>query len=177
MVGEFGLRRTLISVVIVVVLVGLLIVRPWASPAQSREEKYKTEISNGLAAMQSGDVEAARQAFTKAIALDPNSAVAHYDLGVVVLQYDANLQAAIDLFTTALILDPKFTSAQYNRAIANKSLGKFEEAIVDLRAVVAVKPNDANALKKLGELLVQTGKLDEGTALLEKAYQLDPNLK
>jgi Tfp pilus assembly protein PilF len=163
-----------VGVVLLLTVVGWVVVRPGS---ESSVKRFQTQISAGLTAMHNGDVDAARTAFSKAIKLDPTSAVAHYDLGVLVLQYDANPQAAIDLFTTTLALDPKFTNAQYNRALAYKSLTKFDDAITDLRAVLAVKPDDANVMKKLGELLVQTGKLDEGTALLERAYELDPNLK
>lgn len=178
MMTRFKSRGAVISIAVGVVLlltiIGWIVLRPGS---ESSVKRFQTQISAGLTAMQTGDVEAARVAFTKAIKIDPTSAVAHYDLGVLVLQYDANPQAAAELFSTTLELDPKFTNARYNRALAYKSLAKFDDAVTDLRAVMAEKPDDANVMKKLGELLVQTGKLDEGTALLERAYELDPNLK
>lgn len=169
-----GVKVLVIGVCVLGMVFGWRAVRPGSEPVM---ERFKTAISTGLNAMENGDVEEARTAFSKAIKLDPTSAVAHYDLGVLVLQYDANPQVAADLFSTTLELDPNFTNALYNRALAYKSLARFDDAISDLRAVFAMKPTDANVMKKLGELLVQTGKLDEGTALLERAYELDPDLK
>lgn len=166
------------SALVVAVLVAVVIATQSSNHDKiSESDKVSELITSGLVALQGNNVEAAREAFTEAIEIDPNSAVAHYDLGVLALQFDSNPQAAIDLFSTTLAIDPNFTSALYNRAIAYKSLARFEEAVVDMRAVVAAKPGDANAMKKLGELLVQTNNVDEGTALLEKAYELDPNLE
>lgn len=173
-----GVPARLVAVtVILAVVVGLIVFHPWTSSRSNSIDRFNTEIAAGLTAMQNNDVEAARKAFTNAIKIDPTSAVAHYDLGVLVLQYDANPNAAVDLFSTTLELDPNFTNARYNRALAYKSMAMFDEAVTDLRAVLAAKPDDANVMKKLGEMLVQTGKLEEGTALLERAYELDPNLK
>ncbi|KAI9246852.1 Metallo-dependent phosphatase-like protein [Sporodiniella umbellata] len=51
----------------------------------------------------------------------------------------------------ALHVDPAFTKANYRRASANMALGKFKEALKDLRIVSKRAPGDKDAKAKLDE--------------------------
>ena len=46
-------------------------------------------------------------------------------------------------------LDPKYIKAYYRRGSANYALGKLKTALKDFKAVVAIVPKDADALKKM----------------------------
>ncbi|KAG1439082.1 hypothetical protein G6F56_012409 [Rhizopus delemar] len=51
----------------------------------------------------------------------------------------------------ALLVDPNFTKANYRRASANMALGKFKEALKDLKIVSKRAPGDKDAKSKLDE--------------------------
>ena len=46
-------------------------------------------------------------------------------------------------------LDPKYIKAYYRRGSANYALGKLKTALKDFKAVVAIVPKDADAMKKM----------------------------
>ena len=65
-----------------------------------------------------GTLGSAESAFKKALDLDPNNALAHYNLGAV---YDADTKydAAIEEYRRALVLDPDLADARKNPQIVN----------------------------------------------------------
>ncbi|KAI9307747.1 Metallo-dependent phosphatase-like protein [Cunninghamella echinulata] len=62
-----------------------------------------------------------------------------------------NYGYAISDAEAALELDPTLTKANYRRASANMALGKFKEALKDLRVVSKRAPGDKDAKAKLDE--------------------------
>ena len=70
-------------------------------------------LNRGLALIQQGAIEPATAAFREAIALDPNSAAAYYNLGLVQRQ-TGQLQEAATSFWQALEADPYFAMAYSN---------------------------------------------------------------
>lgn len=62
-----------------------------------------------------------------------------------------NYGSAIADAAAALALDPSFIKAHYRRGSAYLALGKLKEARTDFRAVVRMKPGDADAEGKLAE--------------------------
>ena len=64
----------------------------------------------------------------------------------------------------------------YDAAMVAEKLDRIDVAEQHLRRVVALKPDDAQALNALGYTLVdRTTRYDEGYALIEKALKLAPN--
>lgn len=86
----------------------------------------------------------------------PAEAIAVYDRGLAALPDDARLL--------------------YARALANANTGRVDEAIRDLRRVLELKPDDADAMNALGYTLAdRTDKKAEALALIEKALKLKPD--
>jgi tetratricopeptide (TPR) repeat protein len=56
----------------------------------------------------------------------------------------------------------------------NKFFEDYEQSEFYGRKAYEMNPNDPRIVSEYGELLVLTGKADEGTDLLIKAYELDP---
>ncbi|MGH8800702.1 MAG: tetratricopeptide repeat protein, partial [Casimicrobiaceae bacterium] len=64
----------------------------------------------------------------------------------------------------------------YDLAMVAEKLKRVDEAEARLKHLVALKPNDAQALNALGYTLVdRTGHTDEGFALIERAHKLEPD--
>ncbi|MFQ3614825.1 MAG: tetratricopeptide repeat protein, partial [Cyanobacteriota bacterium] len=65
-------------------------------------------------------------------------------------------------------------SRHYSRALSLIEGGQFSQAIGALQQTLSVNPNMAPAHLQLGQLLIQTGQLQEGLDHLWSARQLDP---
>ncbi len=94
----------------------------------------------------------------------PNCSTAHKRGDEAVAVYDRGLQALPD--DTRLI---------YARALLNDDLDHVDAAVRDLRRVLQLKPNDADAMNALGYTLAdrtdksRTDQIGEALALIEKA--------
>ena len=85
-------------------------------------------------------------------------------------------QQGFDVLTQALLENPKNEKVLYARALMAEKIGKLDVLEDDLKYILELKPNDANALNALGYTLVdQTTRFVEAQVYLEKAMVLKPN--
>jgi Flp pilus assembly protein TadD len=83
--------------------------------------------------------------------------------------------AAYAVLKQALVEHPDTPDLLYDAAMVAEKLDRIDEAEANLRRVVELKPEDAQALNALGYTLVdRTPRTSEGLALIEKAYKLSP---
>jgi TolB-like protein/Flp pilus assembly protein TadD/predicted Ser/Thr protein kinase len=121
---------------------------------------YQRMISTGLLP----DKEAYpkwRAAVTKALELDPNLADAYLARGSLLRDHDWNWQDAERDFQRALQLNPNLADAHVGYARCLASIGRLDEAIVEVRRAVQLDPFANIANFQLGYMLVQAGRNDE----------------
>ncbi|MGH8446202.1 MAG: tetratricopeptide repeat protein, partial [Solimonas sp.] len=83
---------------------------------------------------------------------------------------------ALALLDGAIKADPDDADLLYSRSLVYERTNKIDAAEKDLRAVLAVEPEDARSLNALGYMLaVHTKRLDEARELVGRALTLDPN--
>ncbi len=83
---------------------------------------------------------------------------------------------ALDVYTTALGLLPENTDLLFARSLLAEDLGRLDMAEGDLRSVLEIRPDDANALNALGYTLAnRTDRYDEALVLIQQAYDQMPN--
>ena len=119
--------------------------------------------------------DSAIEAYTSAIALDPNDALAYNNRGGAYKdkgQYDR----AIEDFNKAIAIDPNDALAYYNRGGAYKDKGQNDRAIEDYNKVIALDPNNANAYNNRGIAYKNKEQYDRAIEDFNKATALDPNL-
>jgi len=75
-------------------------------------------LNLGTIRLQRGKLSSALVAYEKALKLDPNKAITHYDIGVV-HDYMRNYDEAVDAFTRALALDPSLGDPKVNPLAVN----------------------------------------------------------
>jgi tetratricopeptide (TPR) repeat protein len=131
-------------------------------------------VSQGLQAQLAGDNTTAESTYQQAIKLDPNNAVAHYDLGTV---YDrqGDKSQAISQYTATLVIEPTFTDALFNLADDTASSDPTSAANLYLR-VLALQPSFAAAWLNLGFILEGEGNAADAKADWAKAVALDASL-
>jgi tetratricopeptide (TPR) repeat protein/tRNA A-37 threonylcarbamoyl transferase component Bud32 len=110
-----------------------------------------------------------------AVALRPDSAWAHTNLGVA-LAKKGDVDAAIACWRKAIALEPKHALARYNLGVALKDKGEVDAAIVCWRKAIAIDPKDAKAHYNLGAVLAGKGEVGAAIVCYRKAIALDPKL-
>ncbi len=131
-------------------------------------------VSQGLKAQLAGDEFTAESTYQQAIKLDPNNAVAHYNLGTV---YDrqGNTSQAVTEYTATLVISPSFTDALFNLAVDTATSDPAGAQRLYLR-VVALQPTFAAAWLNLGFTQRDEGQLADAMTDWAKAVALDASL-
>lgn len=113
-------------------------------------------------------------AFRAALAVRPEAAVAHYNLGVI-QQGERYVDEAIACYRKAIELQPKQSSAFNNLGLLLEEQNKTAEAIACYRKALDNDPKGTTALLNLGSALQSQGYLPEAVSFYERALQIEPN--
>jgi tetratricopeptide (TPR) repeat protein len=125
--------------------------RRMAASRQEAEQHYEHAVE-----LEDTDLEAAREAYERALSLCPDHADAHIDLGHL-LHERGDAAAAEAHYRAALAARPEDAVASYNLGVALEDLDRKEEAIAAYEAAVEWDPKLADAYWNLGELYHEQG--------------------
>jgi len=121
-----------------------------------------------------GQLDLSIDAYNKALAIEPNYADAHYNIGMA-LQRQGKLKEAIKAYNKALAIKPDNAEAYNNMGIALHEQGKLEEVIEAYNKALAIKPDYAEAYYNMGGTLEEQGKLEEAIEAYNKALAIKPD--
>ena len=110
----------------------------------------------------------------KALAIKPDDADAHYNIGTV-LQKQNKLEEAIEAYSKALAIKPDDADTHYNIGIVFHGLNKLEEAIEAYNKALAIKPDYAAAYYNMGIVFQKQIKLEEAIEAYNKAIAIKPD--
>ncbi len=125
----------------------------------------------------------ARDAFERAIELDPEFADAHAALAYIYARFNfqdnylpesqarPRAERAIEI---ALALDPTAVDAYMARAILATADGRNASALKDLDRALALSPNSSTAHTLYSEVWLAENQLEQATAAAARALDLDP---
>jgi Flp pilus assembly protein TadD len=122
-------------------------------------------------------LEEAEVSYRQAIAVKPNYASAHSNLGFV-LQELGNSEDAVISFKRAIDLTdltPDHAVAHNNLGVMLKEMGRSIEAETSCRHAIALQPDFAQAYNNLGGILNDLGKLEEAETSYRQAVVLKPD--
>jgi TolB-like protein/thioredoxin-like negative regulator of GroEL len=134
---------------------------------------YRSQSDLGLRSNEEG-YRLAREALDKALALDPNSGLAHAYLGTLLASTITELTPAAAQFERALALEPTNTEIMTSAMGFARGLGRYELVAAMGAYVVAHDPLNSQARAMYGAALVRAGREEEGLAHLRMALQLIP---
>ncbi len=109
-----------------------------------------------------------------AVAHQPADPMAHYNLGVALLDEGGAPADALAAFEEAVRLDPDYPAALDNLGLMLNRLGRPEEAQRHLERALALDRDDVVALNNLGIALTQLGRPAEALPYLQKALEREP---
>src|SRR6202041_1675001 len=122
------------------------------------------------------DFRLAREAVERALALNPNLAQAHSQMGRIKEQVDFDWVGADASCQRAVALDPGNPEVVRTAALPAAILGRFDEALQLYRRAVDLDPLNADSWEQLAETKFFMGQLDEAAADFKKALELKPDV-
>lgn len=132
---------------------------PRVEAPRSENRSAQEHYERGCALEESAPAEA-REAYRKAVELDPRFADAHVNLGRL-LHETGDINGALGHYRAALAVRPDDATAAFNVGVALEDLGSLPDAIEAYRRALGSDPNNADAHYNLARLLEQTGRPDE----------------
>ncbi|MFM8535477.1 MAG: tetratricopeptide repeat protein, partial [Acidimicrobiia bacterium] len=166
------MRRTAIAVVIVALagVAGAL-----AFGALANEREFDRLIADGDAAVAADRGFQAIEAYSGAIALKPDSMLAHYKRGAV-YQEQNEFEAALRDFRTAADLDASSLRAIESLGDVNVALGRHERAVERYETFAALDDRNPRVFYKLGLSRYRAGRTQAAIQPLQQALQIDAGL-
>jgi tetratricopeptide (TPR) repeat protein len=136
-------------------------------------------VNEGIELFNDKRYEEANQCFSKALEIDPGSAVASIAWGrkgnclVNLKQYEE----AVECYDRSLEINPQFSNIWYIKGYVLDSLGKREEALACYDRAIEINPEFALAWKAKGDLLFSRGEYEEADRAYAHAVELNPALQ
>lgn len=131
---------------------------------------------DGLAMLylQDGKPQQAIDQLEASLRLNPDSAPAHYNIGVARSMLRQYVEAT-KAFEAAIRLDPNHAQAHNNLGAMLHLGGNIPDAVVHYRRAAELNPDNAEAPSNLGRLFMAQGRAAEAIVQFERALQLDPD--
>lgn len=117
----------------------------------------------------------AKDAVGRALALDPLLAEAHTSLGLIRFQYDWDWRGAEEGFREAIRINPSYAPAHHYFADFLKAMGRFEEALTEIRRAQELDPLNLAINTGVGHVLYLSREYDRAIDQYRKAVDLDPS--
>jgi TolB-like protein/DNA-binding winged helix-turn-helix (wHTH) protein/Flp pilus assembly protein TadD len=117
----------------------------------------------------------AKAAALKAVELDSSLGEAHNSLAFVLDGFDWNLDSGGKEFRRAIDLNPGYATAHHWYAWHLALLGRFDEALAEMKKAESVDPLSLIINADLAELLVLAHSYDESMRQSRKTIEMDPN--
>lgn len=113
-------------------------------------------------------------ALRRALALDPQSAETHNNLGGF-LRTRGRLDEGLIYLRQAVQLAPKYAEAHYNLGTTMQDADRYDEAISSYRKAIKINPAFLDAQAALGVALASRGKVAEALDVLRQLLRVKPD--
>jgi tetratricopeptide (TPR) repeat protein len=152
------------------------------APHDPLMEAYEAELhsplnyeTQGLRAMEAGQVKEAADLFRKGLELAPDDPKLLHRLGTALFM-EGDTTGAVQQFQEALRRAPDFPRAHFALGMVQNLSGQRSQAIEHFAAAVKYQPDYLEARLGLADALLATGRLQEALPQLERIVELDPSL-
>jgi len=145
-------------------------------PAAVNALQMDPELAEAHAAMgttyaREFDWENATRSFERAITLNPNLSEIRTSYSTSTLLPQGHAAKALDILAVAMEMDPLSLAVKRDVGMAQFFAGRYEQAIVNLRQVIAADPDFTYAANLLARALTFAGRPEEAIALWESRPQ------
>ena len=123
-----------------------------------------------------GNLDEARSELQALRVADPENVIDYYLVEAEILAEKLTTEEVFEFYAAALKTYPDNTDLLYSRGVFSANVDLVDRAEQDLRAVLAKKPKNADALNALGYTLAdQTDRYQEALELITQAHKLKPD--
>ena len=151
----------------------------WFSAIEDPEQRPRAELRLAVLASKRGELDQALsilQQLQQAESDDGALAISAYQLEAELASEAGRYERALDAYRRGLAIFEDEPSLLYARALHFEQLDRVDDAVQDLRRVVALDPENPNGLNALGYTLAdRTDQLEEAHALIERAMSMQPD--
>jgi len=137
------------------------------------DEKIAGHLDQGNSLMRKGALNEAMQEFREVVAVTPDSALAHHQLGLAAA-LSQNTHLAKKEFQAATNLKPSDAIGHYNLGVTYQSLGKSAQAEHEFHIAAALDPKLWQAELSLGNLYAMQDKLAQAQHAYRRALTRNP---
>jgi tetratricopeptide (TPR) repeat protein len=128
----------------------------------------------GVALSSAGRTGEAIDHYRQAVQIEPQYALAHFNLGAELAKSADTTDEAIEQYQEALKIDPNLLSAHLNLVGSLLAKGRLEEAATHAEKAVQLHGEHVFAQYNLGKVLLIGGKAAEGLRHLHEALRINP---
>lgn len=130
----------------------------------------------GLTLYREGKEQEALKNYEQSVKYKTNNALVYSNMGIIYFQKN-QLEKAKEVYLKAVSIDPRFVDARRNLGAVYAMQSNFSAAIEQFKEALKYAPNDATINHYLGSAYRDSGNASAGRPYLEKAYQLNPQLR
>jgi eukaryotic-like serine/threonine-protein kinase len=134
-------------------------------------ELAEAQAAMGISYAREFDWQTATSSFDRALTLNPNLSEIRTSYSASTLVPQGHAAKALDILARAMEMDPLSLAVKREVGMAQFVGGRYEEAIVNLRQVVAADPDFTYAANILARALTFAGRPEEAIALWESRPQ------
>jgi protein O-GlcNAc transferase len=138
---------------------------------QARPRHFDSLHLHGVIHYQRGELQEAVRRINAALAINPNLAPAHNNLGNA-LKDLGQPGKALASYDRAIALKADYADAFYNRGSALRMLGRPDDAVASYDRAIALRPDYADAFNNRGSALNDLRRFDEALASFDRAIAL-----
>jgi len=147
----------------------------WYRQVEDGENYFASHVRVAFLMAKQGDLKGGRAYLSAVKAANPEQRSLLVIADAQLLRDAKQYQAAFDVLSQGLKSQPDSLELLYDRAMTAEKLDRLDMLEVDLRKVMVLKPDYAQAYNALGYTFAERNiRLTEGLQLLEKANQLEP---
>lgn len=115
-----------------------------------------------------------KAAAKRALELDARAADAHAALGQIAQELEWDWNAATQHLDRAVALDPKYATAHQWRAELFAELGRYEDALAEIKQAIEIDPLSSVIQNVHGLVLSLAGRTEEAVPILRSIIERDP---
>jgi tetratricopeptide (TPR) repeat protein len=145
----------------------------WTHTLACTSRNWLAHGNLGLDLEKRGRLDDALAHYRKALEIQPDNPIIHFDMGNVFLARKQP-DEAMARFRQAVAIDPGFAEAHGNLGRALQLCGRNDEAMSQYHKALELRPNDAIAHRNLGSVLQRCGKAAEAIAEYQQALEIKP---
>ena len=144
------------------------------SKTSEKELRAELAFQQGSVFIMIGQMNKAIEAYSRAIALNPDYAATYYNRGAAYIN-KGEIDRAIKDCSKAIALNPNFAMAYNNRGNAYAKKGDFDRAVENFNKAIDINPDSAIPYTNRGAAYNETDDFDRAIEDFNKAIQLNPD--